>query len=261
MINLKYNKTKILLPLEVYDDLKEYLRKNHTRFDRYEAQVTSKCYEIFLTITQSDSSASYKHNQVECAIDIYQIHKLIGNLNININKVSELLLIFEVDIDKDNKFLVNIDKETPNTFEYAKSKLNIMKWNIDNPKYIRNNVFYSNFSNERELMEVCYLLIANSSMLKNDRELKDFVYYKLNYYGYIRDHNKYYDLDIFDRLKNSKDVIEKATGRILYDILRFDNDGDCVIGTEEPDEELRETAFNMYENYIKKLEVEGKLSS
>lgn len=257
---MKYAKAKILVPLEVYNDLKEYLRKETSEFKKFKTTVKVDNYDILLTIEETHS-ASYKFNMVKRSITVYENGTVTGESESYAQKVSKLLLIFNVNINNNFEFLVNIDKETPNTLEYAKSKLNIMRWNYNNINYIKNHILYSTFSNERELMEVCYLLISNKNLIKSDKELKTIIYNKLNYNGYTKNNNKNYSLENINYMENSKDIIKKVTGRILYDILRFNDYGECMLGNDDTKDSLEYKAYYMYDKYIKKLESEQILET
>lgn len=251
---MKYIKGKMLLPLNVYNELKEYLRKKVLHFNYYDQFVTVNKYNIKISIKEYSRPTGI-YNQVSCLISIFSDESLISEKEIIIDRVSKLLLLFNIGIDNEYELLLYIDKAVPDTVEFAESKLNIMKWNISNDEYIRNYSLYADFTNERELMNVCYLLMANNNLLRNDCEFKLLIYNKLNYFGYTTNSIKY-DLSSFNVILNTEDVLEKATGKVLYDISRIDDEGDYTFGIEE---DFKNTAFELHKKYINFLKEEGKI--
>lgn len=250
---MNYIKTKILIPPEICNDMEKFLQGKCDTFKNYRNLVNSNGYKFRIAIKGVEASefTILNKNRINIVISIFKYMKRVGKKVIDIMDINKLLLIFDIDNSKetDTSFLLDVEKDVPDTVEFVKSKLkHIIKPNINNNVYVRNYILYANFLNKRDLMNVCFLLLSNKYIIDMVVPTQEIIKSKLNYYGYNLEENKAYSYYGLKDILSSEDAIIKAIKLILFSI---DNN---VVESEKEN-----ICIKMYEDYIDCLIDEGLL--
>lgn len=263
---MKYFRTEILISEDIIRATDDYLLKKDNDYEKCMIPTTHNNHQIIINLHDT-ASKHFTSNEIVVTIVVYEKVKnkttliKVADKKFYINKINELCSVFLV-MSKESTFILNIDRESKDTIKSLKDKLDELKEKISDTVYIKNLLSYSDLSKQRELMNVCYLLISNNNIIKFDDELKKTIQEKLNYYGYTREAKEYNkDLFVYYNMNNSEEIVKLVTGRILFDIDRFDEYGKCLMGDIESSEEMQDIAFETYETYIDCLYKERVLTS
>ena len=241
----RIERINFIIPYNVYEDLKSYLRKKSSYFRTYE-QVSNG---FKLTIQKDDSTSGSWEKYNKVSVEVNSLLSDFIGFNTVADRVSKIMLIFKIPTST-TEYYINIDKKTDDTKKSAISKFNTVKWNNDNTEFVENQIYYSNFGNERELMLSCYLLLSNSDLLTMNKDIWEYVTTKLNYFGYDEED---YSLSHIKRLSNSSDMVNCLASKINKMFANNLENEDNIISDMDADD-----LVDIYLHYLDLLEIEGK---
>lgn len=260
---MRYIKADLLMPLEIYTDLNNYMKDNVSVFKPYINTIIVKEYTIVLNLTQHIKKDSMS-KKLKINIIITKNLDLVKSYCTYTDCFTDIISVFNIFSSAENlSFLIKIDRFKNNSFYLVKNDINLLQLKTDDGEYVKNVFLHSNFSDEKELMETCYLILANHDIIRHDLIFKKDVENKLNYYGYAKESDDWCHLTVFNdsNMKTSTQILKLIVNRMFYDIERFDSSGQVIHGFFEPLIEIEETALKVYMKYVDCLYSEGKLTS
>lgn len=248
MKNLRVN---LLIPYDYYEGIKAYCRKKVSFLETrtFTRHIGNEIVE--LEISESTYSSYSSYSFIDLAFTIKKSGKTFFQTQISVDRVSHLCKIFMIE-----NYLIKIDKDVPNTLEFAKSKLNIMKCNKDDDDYVWKMISFNSFDDDIELMQSIYLFLSNGNCLYG-KEMEELMRDKLSYYDLdnepITDITKTPLTDsMFDGITSEK-IKDIFLGVLLYE-LKFH------IQSEDLIEFLISWSYIAYLTYITRLDEEGYFS-
>lgn len=153
-------KINIKIPQRIYQEFLSCENTNtHHLFEEYKFSTVWKDSIVDMKIENDDGNPWYKI--IFCINSIYE--KIYY-----FNSLSELFTIFRLNIDN-KQYLINIEKEKSSD-KLVEKKFNInliQNYNLE-PINILNKIICTNFNNDEDFYETCFILINNSEKINNE---------------------------------------------------------------------------------------------
>lgn len=242
----KVDRVKLLLDFKKYNKLKDYFRKESSWSKNIILRGTFTNGYLVKVLLEEKSYLTGKYNCANLSIILMnEDSEELTQIELVVDRISKVTSLFAIEYN-DINYLIKIDKDVLLTQETAISRLNIVKWNSFNYKYVENLVLFNNFSDDMELLETTFAVLnglIDNIRNKNVEPLTGLLKEKFEYYGYSED-------DVIETTEVESDdtpqeVLSNLVGNLLAELYYPNNTRYRLNQTN-----MKDYAYNKADKYI-----------